>query len=742
MQGAARTVRNARLALWGLLAALCLAFAAPAWAQPADPPKRPKLALVLSGGGAMGIAHVGAIQVLEKLGIRPDLVVGTSMGSVVGGLYASGMSGAELEQAVKSMDWDLVFDTTPPREGLTYREKQLQADFPFKASVGVVGSTLRRPEALVSDANLLLELRRLVRVRGAVATFDQLPIPFRAVATDFETGEKVVLDRGELTSAMRASMSVPGVFAPYRLDGRLLVDGGMADNVPIDVARDLGADVVIVVATQTPMARGDQLAGVAAVLGQTVTMLILANERQQLATVRPTDVLIKVDTAPLTAADFKKGAALIAVGRTAAEAQVEGLKRIAATRTFTPAVSIDRPPPVIAYVKVENDSRLADKILLRRVEPFVNKPLSPEAVAIALRDIYAMGVFSRVDYRIEETDGRTGLIVRAIQRPGDANRLRPGLTIAGTGGGANEFDVSAEYRLTQLDANGSEARFVGTVGDRLLFSAEYFKLLDSRRQWFLDFILKLQDRPIRVYDSTGFALGEYEAGYGTLSLAAGRQFGTVGEIHLGIERGSGKASLQEGTLIPRDIHLDVGQIFATAAADTWDNPFFPTRGLRGQLEWRQGLESLGDAADFQTVSLEAAYAKGWGRQALVLDVAGGDTVQGALPISSLFTLGGPFSFPGYSVQELTGETFGVARAMYRFKLTDHSDSLFGIPLYAGATAVVGNTWSRHGEASWDDLRYGANLYLAADTTIGPVFLAIGAADHGRKAFYIFLGKPF
>src|SRR5262249_28230560 len=150
-------------------------------ATAAEAPHKPKIALVLSGGGAMGIAHVGVIQELEKLGIRPDIVVGTSMGSIVGGLYASGMSGADLERAVEGLQWDSIFDPSPPREGLTFREKQLQADFPVKASVGVAGSGIRSPEALVSDANLLLELRRLVRVRAAVPTFDQLPIPFRAV---------------------------------------------------------------------------------------------------------------------------------------------------------------------------------------------------------------------------------------------------------------------------------------------------------------------------------------------------------------------------------------------------------------------------------------------------------------------------------------------------------------------------------------------------------------------------------
>jgi len=736
-------VRNLSTLICALaLAGLVLATPA-ARAQPVQPPGQPKLALVLSGGGAMGIAHVGAIQVLEKLGIRPDMVVGTSMGSIVGGLYSSGMSGAELEHAVESMNWDVIFDTSPPREGLSYREKQLQAAFPVKASVGVVGSSLRQPESLLSDANLLLELRRLVQVRAAAPSFDQLPIPFRAVATDIETGEKVVLSKGELAGAMRASMSVPGVFAPYRLDGKLLVDGGMADNVPIDVARAMGADVVIVVATQTPMAKADKLRGVGDVLGQTVTMLILANERQQLATLRPGDVLISVNVGALTAADFKQGPAFIKIGRAAAEAQLDGLKRIAAGRTPSPAVSIDRPPPVIDYVRVENDSRIDDGILLRKIEPFVGHPMQSEAVVTALRDIYAMGIFSRVDYRIEQRDdGKTGLVVDAIQRPGDANRLRPGLTYASAGKGHTEFDLSAEFRLTQLDSLGSEARFVGAIGERKRFSAEYYKVLDSYKRWFIDTNLVLQSRPVPVFDSSGFRLGEYNVSYGVVSLAAGRELGTWGEIRLGIQRGTGKASLQEGLLIPRDIDIDVGQLFASAGVDTLNNPYFPSKGVRGRLEWTEGLTSLGDTNDFQTLEASGVYATGWGRHAVILNLAGGDTFQGTAPINNLFALGGPFSFPGYAVDELTGETYAVARAMYRYKLTDHSQSLIGIPLYVGATLVAGNTWARHGDANWDSLRVGGNVFLGADTVIGPVFVALGAADRGRSSFYVFLGKPF
>lgn len=731
------------LALAGMIAAVSLALVAPpAFAQSAEPPTRPKLGLVLSGGGAMGIAHVGVIQTLEKLGIRPDYVVGTSMGSIVGGLYASGMNGAELEQAVTTMNWDLIFDTTPPRDGLTYREKQLQAAFPMKFAVGVDGRKILPPASLLSDANLLLELRRLVRVRAAVPNFDQLPIPFRAVATDIETGEKVVLDRGELAGAMRASMSVPGVFAPYRLNGKLLVDGGMSDNAPVDVAREMGADVVIVVATQSPMAKADQLTGLPAVLGQTITMLILANERAQLATLKPTDVLIKVDTAPLTAADFKKGPALIAVGRTAAERELASLQRVGSTRPFTPAVTVERPPPRIDYVKVENNSRLSDEILLRRVEPFTGAPLSPEAVGTAMRDIYALGTFSRVDYHIEEIDGRTGLVVTADQRPGDTRRIRPGLTIASVSDGRTQFDFSAEFRMVQLDPYGSEARFVGALGERNLLSADYFKVLDSGQRWFVNPGVTLQQRPVVVYNDDGFRLGEYDVGYGLASLAVGRQFGTLGEVRIGVQRGTGEATLQEGSLFPRKIDLDVGEVYLAAAVDTLDNPFFPNRGFTARLNWTVGMESLGSEREFQTVTLAGLYAAGWGRHALILNGAGGDAIQGSLPLQSLYNLGGPFNFPGYQVDELSGETFAVARAMYRYKLTDSSETLFGIPLYAGVTLVAGNTWARHGDADLDDLRFAANIFVAADTVIGPTYVAFGAADDGRTALYLFIGKPF
>jgi NTE family protein len=419
------------------------------------------------------------------------------------------------------------------------------------------------------------------------------------------------------------------------------------------------------------------------------------------------------------------------------------LRRLAAERGVQQtAVSIVKPPPRIDYVRVENQSRLSDTVLLRYVEPFVGRPMDSEAISESLQRMRALGGFSRLDYRIEERDGRTGLVVEAEQRPGDTRRLRPGLTIASAGKGRGEFDVSLEYRLLQLDANGSEARFVGTLGDRKEFSAEYFKLLDQQQRWFIEPGVQLHKRPIAVYDSTGFRLGEYDATYGLGGLAVGRQFGTSGEFRAGLQAGGGKATLQEGFVTPRDIDIRTGQVFASAGLDTLDNPFFPTRGGRALAQYTAGLSALGESTDFQEASASGLYAFSFGRNTLILNVEGGDTVQGTLPLPSLFTLGGPFSFPGYSIDELTGETYFAARAIYRRKMSSNAESLFGLPIYLGATAVTGNTWAKPGDVDFSNLRVGGSVYIATDTIIGPVFLTVGLADRGRSAFYFFVGKPF
>jgi len=303
-------------ALLGLGAvALCLLAApAPAAADPSrvDAPavkvapesRRPRIGLVLSGGGARGLAHVGVLKVLERERIPVDVIAGTSMGAIVGGLYASGLSADQIETEVKRLDWGNVFASRVDRPELSQRRKEQDFEVSPLIEVGVGRDGLKAPLGSLSSRVLESHLRRLTLPASQKAHFDQLPIPFRAVATDMETGQPVVIDQGDLATALRSSMSVPGIFAPVEVNGRILGDGGLVNNTPVDVARAMGADRLIVVNVGTPLAPRDTLSTLTGVTAQMINILTEQNVQRSLATLTPKDVLITPQLQNLTAADF------------------------------------------------------------------------------------------------------------------------------------------------------------------------------------------------------------------------------------------------------------------------------------------------------------------------------------------------------------------------------------------------------------------------------------------------------
>ncbi|MGH8327047.1 MAG: patatin-like phospholipase family protein, partial [Steroidobacteraceae bacterium] len=286
------------------LALLPLACSAAAPARGVSPPHRLRIGLVLSGGGARGIAHVGVLQVLEKLHVPIDAIAGTSMGAVVGGLYASGLSPDQIEATLRSMNWQEAFRDRPPREDLTLRRKQEDENFLVKFPIGIKGGRPVLPMGLIQGQSLTEMLRRLTLPVASLPSFDDLPTPFRAVATDLENGEEVVMGSGDLTSAMRASLSAPGVFAPVERGGRLLIDGGISDNVPVDVARAMGVDVVIVVDVGFPLLQRNKLTSVTAISNQMLAILMRRKSQQELASLGPHDILIRPDLGDTSSFDF------------------------------------------------------------------------------------------------------------------------------------------------------------------------------------------------------------------------------------------------------------------------------------------------------------------------------------------------------------------------------------------------------------------------------------------------------
>ena len=334
LRARAGSMRRGRMAVpaLALLCATILATIAPiatsfgqeATSVPSTPavsgskPSRPRIGLALGGGGAKGAAHVGVLTMLEDMRVPIDCVVGTSMGALVGGTYAAGMTAAEVERAVGEISWSQAIGFEGWRQKLPMRRKLAGRTYSNSLEFGYRDGGLSAPSGIINTQNIEQTIRRLVARSLGTDDFDRLPIAFRAIATDMMTGEMVVLSRGDLAQAMRASMAVPGVFAPVTIDGRTLGDGSLTRNVAVDIARQTCADVVIAVTVPTPPPPPEALLSPITMFSRTLDVLIGANERQQLESLGPQDVKIVVPMGEIGSGSFEKVSEAIPLGRRAA----------------------------------------------------------------------------------------------------------------------------------------------------------------------------------------------------------------------------------------------------------------------------------------------------------------------------------------------------------------------------------------------------------------------------------------
>src|SRR6204780_4206654 len=361
----AATDRCMRIARIGILAAPLLVSAmASAQVRPSDDgadraaAERPRIGLVLSGGGARGAAHIGVLKMLDQLHVPIDVIAGTSMGAVVGGLYASGMSGEQIQHALSSLDWQGGFRDRPPRTELDYRRKEEDREYLVNLPLGIQGRRLVIPKGLVQGQMLTETLRQLTLPVAAITDFDRLPTRFRAVATNLETGNARIIGDGDLTTAMRASMSVPGLFAPVEYRGELLVDGGLTDNLPIDIARAMGVDVLIVVDAGFPLQPRKSLNSLPGITNQMLSILLRKDIERDLATLGPNDIVINPQLGDFTSYDFPNTMKIVHAGAVAAEVAMERLSALAVSdadyaRYQQARSELRSGMPKIEFVRVE-----------------------------------------------------------------------------------------------------------------------------------------------------------------------------------------------------------------------------------------------------------------------------------------------------------------------------------------------------------------------------------------------------
>jgi NTE family protein len=737
-----------------LLVAAALACAAADPPAPAQPPQasaapaagaRPRIALVLSGGGARGVAHIGVLKVLEQLRIPVDYVVGTSMGSIVGGSYAAGLSPRQLESRVLQADWDRILSSLPPRQDRSTRSKQLERANVFGIEVGVRDGRLVLPEGAIVGHNLEVFLADTLGQRADVGSFDQLSIPYRAVATDIETGKMVVLSQGSLVKAMRASMSVPGVFSPAEVDGRMLVDGGLVRNLPVDVARAMGAEVVIAVNLGSPLLKRDQIDSVIGVAEQMINILTEQNVQQSLGELTPADVLISPALGDYSAADFRDTARTIPIGEAAARAVADRLRAFSLPPEQYEVLRAEqlsrvKVPRPIEGVKVET-ARLRfvnPKAVSAEVESTRAKAPQADSVEADVSSLMASGDFEQVRYKFAEVDGKRVLVLEPIEKGWGPNYLRFGLDLSTDFTGNSAFDIRVDHRMTWLNRLGLEWRNDVSLGELTGIRTELYQPLNHARTFFVAPYAQWYTRNENVYFNDE-AVAQYGVTKGVLGLDFGYDIQRYGEVRLGYQGGIVNQDREIGIVLP-SADLDVGALLLRGVVDRLDNWAFPSTGYFTRLAYTYSREGLGASEDYDLLEFQLQKPITFNpRNRLLVNLRYATSFGSTLPYYDLIGAGGFLNLSGYQPRQfLINDDLVYGSLVYYYRLGN--PGAFTDILYLGASAELADIGSRVNGTQPGGLTWGSSLFLGADTAVGPVFLGVGFADESY-ALYLFLGKP-
>ena len=719
---------------------------------------RPRIGLVLSGAGARGLAHVGVLKVLERERIPVDVIAGTSMGAIVGGLYASGLSAQDVETEVLKLDWSNVFATRVDRRELSQRRKEQDFEVAPLIELGIRSNGLQAPLGSVSSRGLESHLRRLTLSARQVREFDKLPTPFRAVATDMETGQAVILRDGDLAKALRSSMSVPGVFAPLEVDGRILGDGGLVNNTPVDVARDMGAQRLIVVNIGTPLARRDTLNTLTGVTSQMINILTEQNVQASLRTLSSSDILIAPEMDNMSSSEFERAREFMLQGELQAEALVLRMQDLKVSEAQYEAWKAKRKqretaPTPLKFVQFEGSKQTSPQT---RSDVLLTQPGQVFDLAKAERDVTvlaATGDYHRTDYRLVRTrDGEEGLVFDLDDKPWGPDYLQMGLDFSADNRGRSSFNLKLVHNRHWLDNHGSEWRNFVRLGTAPALGSEWYRPLGWQLPDGLSSFVAVsglvQRRSLAYFaDPNGKVTANVDRTNGSVNLDAGLNWRELGEFRLGwveeIGRDAPTLTSVDYALPPGAMRRHEGGWRLHAVFDQLDHAYFPTRGWRIEGNWTHGHASGrmdGQAprgGRVRHLELQGQFAKSWGNHTLqgFGRLAASD---GLMPLLPRYGLGGFQQLSGYAHYQVSGSQMALIRLGYQIRVAD-------LPLtrgvFVGTSAEMGDAWDSAKELWKGDKRKGFSLYIGADTAFGPVYTAVVTSPGVGSTFMLFLGRP-
>lgn len=730
------------LAVAGLLGMAVPAIAIAAAPASADPDC---VGLVLGGGGARGIAHIGVLKVLERERIPVCAVSGTSMGAIVGGLYATGYDAAELEKIVGAIDWAGMFVDDPPRAELPMERKDEDFRHLLDLEIGYRDGRLGVPVGLVRGQKLMLLLRRLTLSTWRDKDFDALPIPFRAVAADIVTGKKVVFDDGDLAVAIRASMSVPGAFAPLKVGDQLLVDGGMAENVPIDEMRAMGMQRMVVVDVGSKLLGADGLTNPAVILDQMITALMTEKTERSLATLDADDVLIRPDLGDITSGQFNRTTEAVAVGERAAEAMLPQLRRYAVSADRYAALRArqhrrDFDPGLVAFLDVEaGQTASATRHVSWATESLVGQPFDVDKAEHAIGRAYGDGRFEQIGYRLVERDGKSGLEITPQQKPWTAFG-RIGLQLDDNFNGRNNYLLSAELTFNDVNRSGGKWRNLLQLGRVTGLRSEFVQPFGAGGSFYLKPSAEIRGDSLPLSIDDGQQIAEYRLVRRQLDLEAG--YSPSPHWRIGVAAIGGKDSVRRvigGTDSVTSGAESFAGLRANATWDTLDSVSFPTKGVRANIELTSLKPWAGTVLDGEVVRMSVDWAHSRDRYHLLL----GARVASALQDDGFFQaqtfLGGFLNLSGFGERSLVGNQAALARAVLYRRVGD-TTRIFAMPMFVGGSLEAGNVWQYRDDIDFGSMVVGGSLFVGFSTPLGPLFLGYGRNDATADSWYLTFGS--
>lgn len=720
-----------------------LLLAALTWAQsaeqPSQAPRRLKIGVALSGGSALGLTHVGVLKWFEENRIPIDYIAGTSMGSVVGGLYATGHSSAEMREFVSKMDWNVALGPTVPFRQLGYRRKEDAREYPSTIELGYKNGGIKLPSGLSAGHGVGLILSRFAAPYGDNFSFDDLATPFRCVATDLNTGTEVDFDKGPLFEALRASMSLPGLFAPVRLGNRLLVDGALLNNIPVDLVKKMGADIVIAVAFELPLTetKGVSLLNVAS---RSVSIMITANERRSIGLA---DVVIMPELKGLSAGDYSKFDEFTQRGFDAAAKKSLILERFSLSpadyQAYVDQRQAKRRPETIKPQVIEVEGDLAPRrkeALVAAIAPPPGQAINTPELEAELTKITGMGRFDSANYSFVRRGGEERLLVKVHEKDYGPPFFRLSMLLDASRQEGFRFGIGGRFTFLDFGGPASEWRTDLSIGQINRLSTEYYYRLKGGK-WFVAPRLFLLEDTLPFYVG-GERVSDFLTRQSGGTVDAGYAFGRFQEFRTGYTLSHNRIAITKGENTFDPLTGRYSDVHFRWNYEGQNSVLVPRRGIRATVTGAFVVDHPGVDRKFVTTEATFSYARPFNAKYSLLTHFGGGLAPNETALSSQFWLGGVGRMDALGRGQLLGHDYYYSSARILRSLTSDSLAVFG-RFYLFTGAEIGKAWY---EGISPNPRFSGSLGLMGETAVGLVYFGAGIGDRGDRRLFFRLGRVF